>query len=306
MTSLELRDEQRTAVDASFEEGCAIAGAPGTGKTTALYERVARARSLFAPCEPLVFASRSEIDRFAIELLQASGVAVRRVDDVEAEALFSTACAPLFALDWEEFAAELDPEVPGLRSPERFLESAFRLFRNLRDALVTPEDFLSRALRGATEFAAKPPNLADPALLVTTKREHHDSLDVTPAELQRQYRREIDLAKILSKLYRRYDELASSSGRLTGRDAVALAVDRLRGGSGQAAALRARHRTAFVDGAEDLTPGELALLGAIFGDGLAGVTIAAAIPQRLPQSIRVVELASNTARRSPSSWPAER
>ena len=61
--------------------------------------------------------------------------------------------------------------------------------------------FLSRALAGATEFYANPPNLADPRLLAATKSSYHDSLDATPEELLRQHRREIDLAKILAKLY---------------------------------------------------------------------------------------------------------
>ena len=63
---------------------------------------------------------------------------------------------------------------------------------------------MPRALTGATEFYANPPNFADPSLLIATKNTYHDSLDVTPAELARQYRREIDLAKILAHLYEDY------------------------------------------------------------------------------------------------------
>ena len=118
--------------------------------------------------------------------MTGSGAAVSLVDDVEAEFLFAHACAPLFALQWEEFARnQLDPEVPGLRSPERFMQAAFRLIRGLRDAGVDPARFLSLALSGATEFYANPPNFADPALLIATKNTYHDSLDVTPRELDR-------------------------------------------------------------------------------------------------------------------------
>ncbi len=198
----------------------------------------------------------------------------RLIDDVEAELLFAEACEPLFSLTWEEFAGkQLDPEVPGLRSPARFLESAFRLIRRLRDADVEPSLFLARALSGATEFYAKPPNFADPALLIATKAAYHDSLDVAPAELLRQYRREIDLAKILAKIYEAYVELVNATGRVTRRDAVIAAADCVRADAVLARRLRNRHRFAFVDDAQNLTGGELRLLTAIFGDELAGVTL---------------------------------
>jgi superfamily I DNA/RNA helicase len=223
---------------------------------------------------PLLFPSHDRFDAYALEILKRSGIEVRLIDDVDAEALFAHACAPLFALEWDEFVTDrLDPEVPGLRSPERFLEAAFRLIRRLRDADLAPQDFLARSLGGATEFYAKPPNFSDPALLSATKHAYHDSLDVTPAELQRQYRREVDLAKILAALYERYDELVASSGRMTGRDAAVAAAERLRADPILAALLRAERRFAFVDQAEELTAGELHLLQAVFGQELAGVTL---------------------------------
>jgi superfamily I DNA/RNA helicase len=288
--AIELTAQQRAAVELPFDGCCAILGAAGTGKTTALYERAARARVHVAQSDPATFASPDAIDAFAFALLRERGLDVRRVDDVEAEALFATACKPLFALDWEEFANELDPEVPGLRSPERFLEAAFRLFRKLREALISPATFLERSLAGAAQFAAKPPNFADPALLFSTKNEHHDSLDVSPQELQRQYRREVDLAKILAKLYRQYDELIASSGRLTGRDAVARAAALLCEDPELARRDRERHVCAFVDSAELLTAGHLALLEGIYGEALAGVTIATSAPIRLPATASTVEL----------------
>ncbi len=288
MMAIELSQEQRAVVDAPFERCVAVVGAHGTGKTRALLERAARAREQLAPASPLTFASPREIDRFAFALLAERGAAVCEVDDVDAEALFLAACEPLLALEWEEFAAELDPEVPGLRSPQRFVESAFRLFRRLREALVTPDEFLARSLAGATEFAAKPPNFADPALLFATKNEHHDSLAVTPQELQRQYRREVDLAKILARLYAEYEALVAATGRMTGRDAVALAVAALRDDPAAAARLRERAGAAFVDGADELTPGRLALLQALFGRELAGVTLAATdYPAGLGEPLRI-------------------
>ncbi|MBV8490975.1 MAG: ATP-dependent helicase [Candidatus Eremiobacteraeota bacterium] len=290
MIAIELTAEQRAAVDVPFDRCCAIVGAAGTGKTTALFERVARARIEFPNGDPAILAQPRDVDDMAFELLHECGAGVRRVDDAEAQLLFEKACAPLFSLEWEEFSSELDPEVPGLRSPERFLESAFRLIRRLREATITPEAFLERALAGAMQFAAKPPNFADPALIFSTKSEHHDSLDVSPQELQRQYRREVDLAKILAKLYRRYDDLTDTSGLLTGRDAVARAAALARNDPNFARRRYERHQTAFVDGADELTAGRMALLEAIFGPALAGVTLATAAPLALPHGATTVEL----------------
>ncbi len=274
MILLELTDEQRDAVGAPYHECFAILGAAGTGKSTALRERVARARQLYPDADPLLIEPERSIDHYAAALLRSSGLDVTLIDDVEAELIFSEACAPLFALEWHEFAeSKLDPEVPGLRSPERFLRSAFRLIRRLRDADVEPALLLSQSLAGATEFYANPPNFADPRLLTATKSSYHDSLAATPEELLRQHRREIDLAKILTKLYQRYLELVHESGRMTQRDAVIAAAQRVREDAELPRALRDRHRFAFLDDAQNLTNAQLALLRAIFGEQLAGVTL---------------------------------
>lgn len=271
---LRLTVEQQSAVDAPLDGCLAIIGAAGSGKSTALTERIARARALYPDAQAWIAPSPRSLDEYAVEILREGGAGVTLVDDVEAELLFESACSPLFALEWEEFARDqLDPEVPGLTRPERFLESAFRLIRRLRDADVDPEFFLARSLAGATEFYANPPNFADPALLAATKDCYHDSLDVTRSELQRQYRREIDLAKILAKLYRSYVDLVNGSGRMSGRDAIVAARDRLRDDATLASKLRERHRFAFLDNVEDLTAGQLHLLQQIFGQALPGVTL---------------------------------
>jgi superfamily I DNA/RNA helicase len=274
LIALELSVEQRRAVDAPHDACFAITGASATGKSTALRARVARARELHPVADPLVIGEGGSLETFAAGLLRECGAATEIVDDVDAELTFSQACAPLFALEWEEFAAnQLDPEVPGLRSPQRFLESAFRLIRRLRDASVTPAVFLDRALVAATDFYAKPPNFADPALLAATKATFRDSLEVTAQDLRAQRLRELDLAKILAKLYERYVHLMASGGRMTGRDAVVAATAALLGDPAYAARLRDRHRFAFVDDAQELTPAEIRLLAALFGDAFEGVTL---------------------------------
>jgi superfamily I DNA/RNA helicase len=269
-----LGDEQRRAVEAPLDVCVAICGAPGTGKTAALHARAQRAVARFPGAEPLWLPDRGAFGRYAAGVLKLAGSEVALVDDVAAETTFAAACAPLFALNWEEIVSEqLDPEVPGLRSPGRFLESAFRLIRKLREARIGPDQFLAGALAGATEFYANPPNFADPALLLAVGEAYRDSLAVAAPELQRQYRREIDLAKILAKLYARYAEMAVSERHMTGRDAIEAAIARLQADESLRERLRARHRFAFVDDAQELTAGECEFLRALFGSGLPGVTL---------------------------------
>ena len=146
LIALELNAEQRRAVEAPFEQCFAILGAPGTGKSTVLAQRIARVRALHPHGDPLVLESPQSLEVYAGELLGSLGVATTVVDDVEAERTFAQACSPLFALQWEELARhQLDPEVPGLRSPQWFLESAFRLIRRLRDAAVEPARYQHHA-----------------------------------------------------------------------------------------------------------------------------------------------------------------
>ena len=274
MISSELTAEQHGAIDAPFEECFAILGGPATGKSAALAQRLARVRELYPNAQPLVIGSPRSLDDYAAELLRSRGLSVTIVDDIEAELIFLRACSPLFELRWPEFAKnQLDPEVPGLRSPERFMQSAFRLIRRLRDADVDPALLLSRALAAATEFYANPPNLADPRLLLATKTSYHDSLEVTPQELMRQYRRELDLAKILAKLYEDYAALIRTGGRMTGRDAVIAAAHLLHDDPAEAARLRQHHQFAFIDDAQELTSAQLQLLSVIFGERLSGVTL---------------------------------
>jgi len=260
----------------SLETCTAIAGVAGTGTTTALLARAARARREHPAARPLLVPSETSIDAVALAIVRRVRPEARLVDDIDAEAQFAGACVPLFALAWQELGepATLDPEVPGLRSPERFMEAAFRLARKLRDAAIGPDEFLRISLARATEFYAKPPNFADPKLLIATKDAYRDSLDVDAKELQRQYRREVDLAKILAKIYAQYVDSIAESGAMTGRDAAVAATAILREDEALARELRDAYRFAFVDDAQELRTVELRLLQAIFGETLPGVTFA--------------------------------
>ena len=111
-------------------------------------------------------------------------------------------------------------------------------------------------------------------MLFATKDEYRSSLLVRPDELERQRRREIDLAKIVAKLYRSYVDELVRHGCLTASDAVAEATRLLGESPALAAAYRERLAFAVIDDAHDLRGGDVCLLQAIFGPALRGVTFA--------------------------------
>lgn len=251
--------------------GLTILGGPGTGKTTLLRSRMERARAELGPnariydaLEPLAFDVYAEI-RGTLPVI---------VDDVLAERLFRDAARPLLALEWEELGSEIDVEVSAMRSPDRFLDATFRLIRKLREAEISPETFLQCAMRGATSFYAEPPNLSHPDLLLYTKEGYRDSLEVDAETLRRQHRREVDLSKIVAKLYRTYLDALASADCATARDVIADLVPLLRERADVVRAVRERPTLLFLDDAHDLTAARIALLRALFGDDLHGVTLA--------------------------------
>lgn len=270
-----------------------ISGPSGSGKTTLLLQRAADAgvgALLTSPNEyaferlraaaPANVTAMSPAE-IALTILREHRTAhavpgdLEIIDDVRAAVLFEELATPLLKLEWTEvMAAEIDPEIPGLRAPHRFLQSAFRLIRKLRDSLISPEQFLRTALTGATQFYAKPPNFAHAELLQYTKEQYRDSLDVSPAELQRQYAREIDLAKVIAKLYSSYMEHLVARGCLTAHDVIAEAALRIAEDPSTAVAFRERFQQLFVDDAQELTLAEQTLLARIYGDQFEGVTLA--------------------------------
>jgi superfamily I DNA/RNA helicase len=275
MRAIEPAEGQRKALEVPLGDSLAITGPSGSGKTTALNARIDRLREVEPRAAFLHLSHPKQLARLAVEILARSGRGVRVVDDVDAELAFVQAARPLLALDWEGLALEaLDPEVAGLRSPQRFLESAFRLIRKLRDAAVEPEEFLQRSLAGAADFYATPRNFAHPELILGTKEQYRDSLDVTPDELVRQYRREIDLAKILALLYARYVALVDERSEMTARDAVAAALRELQQSPSLARSVRDAQRYAFIDEAHEMTAAQHQLLSVIYGANLHGVTLA--------------------------------
>ena len=297
----ELDDAQTAAIGMPLDASLALVGPAGTGKSIALVRRAERIAAetparrvlLTAPSDDGVARLRSmaagSTANLACESLGDVAFAILRearagdglpgsidaIDEVRASRHFERAGAALFALDWTEFvSAEIDPEITGLRAPERFSAAAFRLIRKLRAALISPEEFRTSGLRGAAEFYGRTPNLASADLLMDTAPKYRDSLRVDAVELERQRSREIDLVKILSRLYGSYVDTLVANGCLTPVDAIYEATMLLRARPDVRQRVRQRFVAALVDDAQDLTTGGVELLAAIFGSDFAGITFA--------------------------------
>ncbi|MDQ6932794.1 MAG: hypothetical protein M3160_06425 [Candidatus Eremiobacteraeota bacterium] len=168
-----LPDEaQAAAIEAPFDGPLLIIkGRPGTGKSATLARRILRAAQLDLSGPILISATSSSslqslrrmlptvhdarlkpLEQIAFEILKRhaertdSTHGIEMIDEVDAANLFARAAAPLFSMEWAEFLdAALDPEVPGLRAPQRFCLAAFHLIRKLRDADIAPAEFLRSA-----------------------------------------------------------------------------------------------------------------------------------------------------------------
>jgi superfamily I DNA/RNA helicase len=278
-------------------DALALTGPAGTGKSFALLQRArmlaaalpAGAVLLCAPGDAGVARLRAELARepggvaaeslagLALSILREArpGVPLDLIDDATAATLFEEASGALFSLEWPELAtAEIDPEITGLRSPQRFAASAFRLIAKLRAALVSPDAFKTSGLRGATKFYGRPPNFASSELLLDTAAKYRDSLRVSPAELDRQRSREVDLVLVLTRLYEGYIAALAERRVVTANDAIYDAAFLLHERADLREALRRRFPCAAIDDAQDLTGAQLGLLSAIYGDRLTGVTLA--------------------------------
>ncbi len=277
-----------------------LAGPAGTGKTTALLRRALLAAEapghrvlLATPSDAGTAKLRARVPEAQTNVTSASFGAIafdvlreaRRIDgkpddlsaidEARAAIVFEGVGAELFSLEWSEFGlAEIDPEITGLRAPERFADAAFRLIRKLRASLVSPEEFKNFGLRGAAKFYGRPPNFADPGLLLDTPQRYRDSLRASKQELERQHEREIDLVKVLARLYSAYADVITANGCLTAVDAVYEATLLLRRRPELRARARERFSHAAIDDAQDLTGAQLGLLAMLFGDDLARVTFA--------------------------------
>lgn len=273
MIGIQLDPEQQRALDLPLEAAVFVGGDCGTGKSRILNARIARARTEHPDARLLIAPTREALVRAAFDVLATQPRPIVPIDEPAARDLFAAAARPLLELDFARLGSEgsLDPEVAGLRHPQRFLDAAYHLVAKLCDAAITPDAFLAAALKGAAAFSTQLPNLADPVLLSETKAAYRDSLAADGPEIARQYGREVDLAKILAALYAQF--LAELDRRAVAYDADALPR--------AAAALEARRAVdqapygfGFVDDVERLGASALRFLRAAFGPALGRVTLA--------------------------------
>jgi superfamily I DNA/RNA helicase len=281
----------------------AIEGPAGSGKTHTLVARATRLASTLAEnSRVLVSAPSAEsltslvsafddasnaklsfslLGDIAFQAIRAhvpnsaTGDEPALIDDLRATRPFERVAEDLLSLEWAEIAtAEIDPEIAGLRTPERFNAAAYRLFRKLCAAQIEPDAFAALCERGTTAFYANPPNFTHPNLVSCTSATYRDSLRIDHNELMRQRDREIDLAKILARLYARYRDLLTSQASYTASDALVQATKHLHSSEIDRAALQERYRYACIDDAQDLSACEIAFLQALYGRELHGVTFA--------------------------------
>ncbi len=190
-------EAQQAATDNALDAGStAIVGPAGTGKSATLLRRTRRALGTLAGGECIVLSAAGA---FGVERLRRAApdlandprvvcaglgdvafqivadAAKERGDDVDliaddrAAEIFERVVADLFALEWTEFvSAEMDPEISGMRWPERFADAALRLIRKLRAGALDPREFIEAVRKGATTFYGRLPNLASPELIIDT------------------------------------------------------------------------------------------------------------------------------------------
>jgi len=231
----------RRAIEAS-KRGSTLLIATRNGSTAALRERVAG--------HEFPMPEIHELGELAAEIAAYAEPTLRCIDEPSAYRFFERAAEPLFARTWPPEDASIDVDVAELRSPERFLEHAWHLVQRLRRAAIAPQDVVERAAQGATAFYAHPPNLHAPSLLSYLNDSARSALDVETEELLRQHRREIDLAKIVSGIYARF-ELQLSAANVADRcAAIERATRWLRSHPNAEERPRFAYTAIFVDDAE--------------------------------------------------------
>ena len=91
-----------------------------------------------------------------------------------------------------------------MRWPERFADAALRLIRKLRAGALDPRELHPGRSWGRDAFYGQAAQLRGPDLIIDTPPRYRKALEAGPEELDRQRRRELDLAKILERLYDTY------------------------------------------------------------------------------------------------------
>ena len=285
-----------------------VTGPPGSGKTMALAARAMRLADEPPSRAVLVICSHeSGVRAFRTALTALGSAADIRVDtapghalgmlrshyalagvrpDVRAggegasRALVRAAATGLLDMTWPELGdGEVDLNLPFLSRPDKFLDEAAALIRQLRAGRVAPQEFERACAAGLSAFYGDEVEAAlakchDPALQSRLSRRGREALRANPAVLQQQRRAERDLGLLLARLYREYVRVARTAPLLSDEDIMDECVHWLADDATSARAIASAYAGAIVDDAEDAHGAVGDLVVALVAAGLPGVTLA--------------------------------
>ncbi|MDE2572325.1 MAG: ATP-dependent helicase, partial [bacterium] len=309
-TLLEGLDQaQRAALEAPLEAALRVIGGTGSGKSEVLIRRIVRALRVNGQTSVVILAHGDAARRRLREGVRALGedephvesfdalawrlasvhAALLGIDParepiarLEARGLFERCMEPLLAMEWDEIArGELEVELPGLGWPERFRDDAFDLLMRLIDAGISPQALREGAQRGAQAFYGRA-NLAELARRSDLTERQRASLILDEGTLEAQRRRELALAQVLTRLYRDFVAALDACAAPTDNALFLRLTELLLARPALAQEHRRRHPLCLVDDAHGCLARETALLRALYGEGLAGVTLAGQEPLSTP------------------------
>jgi hypothetical protein len=205
---------------------------------------------------------------------------VRAGGERASRAIVQAAARGLLDMAWPELRdGEFDLNLPFLSRPDKFLDEAAALIRQLRAGRIGPEEFERACVAGLTAFYGDEVEAAlvkcrDPELQSRLSRRGREALRANPAVLQQQRRAERDLGVLLGRLYREYLRVARAAQLWADEDILDECVRWLVDDAVSARAIASLYAGAIVDDAEDAQSAVSDLLVALTAAGLPGVTLA--------------------------------
>lgn len=285
----------------------AILGPPGSGKTSKLAARTTEfcaAGNVAVICS---HASSCQAFRRALHLIGDSNSARAAVDTLAGhlmawmrgryapagvspelrlggpaacERLLGAAAKGLVDLEWAFLRTpEINLDLPFLSRPQRFLQEAAALFRQLRRECVSADEFEACCAAGRSAFYGEDGtlariHLADPQVRARVSRRGRDAIRAGDTELALQAEAERDLVRILVRLYREYVAAGQFAGELCEEDVIAHGVEWLRADAAAARELAERFEAVVVEDADDAEPGLVPVLQTLENAGLKTLALA--------------------------------
>jgi superfamily I DNA/RNA helicase len=300
---LRLNDGQRRVVEAERAGTVVVSGPPRSGKTTALAARAARlgiegpvlvicshegSAAAFRSALSAVGGDASNVDTLERHIARwmrgqfvAAGASPDLAVGTDADSLRQVYAAAKDVLDlsWPGFRDErFTLDLPLLSRTDAFFEEAAGLFRQLRRAGVTPQEFEVGCRAGLVEFYGSGveralASCADPEVNARASRRGRDALSSGAAAIEVQKKAERDLASLLAHLYVDYRNAARGADILSPEDVIDEGLDWLRRDPAACEIVARPLSGVIVDDGEDAQPGTQELLEMLATAGLRCVTI---------------------------------